>query len=325
MRVRCQLVSEGAVLEEVEIPLEANGEMSWFIEEAFPTTGTSDFVGAVRCTAPGRGQFTGLALEIDVGGRIFTTLPVVPVYRQFDMDSGASSDTSAAMDFAHFANGAWISDMVFVNPSIQPRRPDLYFYDTQGNPIAAESVVDLTGNLEVTEDGALTVRTAMEPLGVLTISTHGRGELVTGSVRVVSDGPIGGMLRFHHPDIGVGVVEASPTLSDALFPVRRQQEGINTGVAIHNLESVPGLVRCELMKEGVLQDSVTIPLAANGQTSWLIDTAFPDADTSDFSGSLRCTSVEGYLFSAMALELDPDTRTFITLPVFALTERTDQE
>ena len=325
MRVRCQLVSEGAVLEEVEIPLEANGEMSWFIEEAFPTTGTSDFVGAVRCTAPGRGQFTGLALEIDVGGRIFTTLPVVPVYRQFDMDSGASSDTSAAMDFAHFANGAWISDMVFVNPSIQPRRPDLYFYDTQGNPIAAESVVDLTGDLEVTEDGALTVRTAMEPLGVLTISTHGRGELVTGSVRVVSDGPIGGMLRFHHPDIGVGVVEASPTLSDSLFPVRRQQEGINTGIAIHNLESVPGLLRCDLMKEGVLQDSVTIPLAANGQTSWLIDTAFPDVDTSDFSGSLRCTSVEGYLFSAMALELDPGTRTFITLPVFALTERTDQE
>ena len=39
----------------------------------------------------------------------------------------------------------------------------------------------------------------LEPLGVLTISTHGRGELVTGSARVVSEGPIGGMLRFEHP------------------------------------------------------------------------------------------------------------------------------
>ena len=111
---------------------------------------------------------------------------------------------------------------------------------------------------------------------------------MTGSVRVDSGGPIGGMLRFRHPDIGVGAVEANSTLHDALIPVRRRQEGINTGVALHNLEPVPGLVRCDLMKEGVLQDSATIPLAANGQTSWLIDTAFPGADTSDFSGSLRC-------------------------------------
>lgn len=325
MRVRCQLVSEGAVLEEVEIPLEANGEAFWFIEEAFATTDTSDFFGAVRCTAPVGGQFTSLAVEQDAGKRIFTTLPVVAVHRQFDTDSIGSSDNSAALNFAHFANGTWISDMVFLNPSTQPSRPGLYFYDTQGNPIAAETVVDLTGDLEVAEDGALTVRTAMEPLGVLRISTHGRGELVTGSVRVVSGGPIGGMLRFQHPDVGVGVVEASPTLHDTLIPVRRQQEGINTGVALHNLEPVPGLVRCDLMKEGMLQDSVTIPVAANGQTSWLIDAAFPGADTSDFSGSLRCTSVGGYLFSAIALEMDPGTRTFITLPVFPLTVGTDHE
>ena len=50
-------------------------------------------------------------------------------------------------------------------------------------------MVDITGDLEITEDGALTVQTEMEPLGVLTISTHGRGELVSGSARVVSEGP----------------------------------------------------------------------------------------------------------------------------------------
>ena len=72
--------------------------------------------------------------------------------------------------------------------------------------------------MEITEDGALTVQTEMEPLGVLTISTHGRGELVSGSVRVVSDGPIGGMLRFEHPALGVAGVGASPPVSDALFP-----------------------------------------------------------------------------------------------------------
>ena len=57
--------------------------------------------------------------------------------------------------------------------AIPPIRPVLYFYDKEGNPIAAESLVDVTGNLEIREDGGLTVQTQMDPLGVLTVSTHG--------------------------------------------------------------------------------------------------------------------------------------------------------
>ncbi len=122
-------------------------------------------------------------------------------------------------------------------------------------------------------------------------STHGRGDLVTGSVRVVSDGPLGGMLRFDHPDLGEAVVGASFPISTAIFPVRRQEGGINTGVAIHNLESSSELVRCDLMREGVLHDSVMIPLEANGQTSWSLNSAFTTADTSDFAGVVRCDAV----------------------------------
>ena len=296
MGVSCRLMSGGVALEEVEIPLEANGQMSWFIEDVFTATDTSDFLGSVRCTAHGRGRFTAIAVEMDAARRIFNTLSVVPVDR-----TGAETSRST-LNFAHFVNGTWITDLVFVNletqPSrpaptpfhtaILPSRPAIYFYDTEGNPIAAASVVDITGDLEISEDGALTVRTEMEPLGVLTISTHGRGELVTGSVRVVSEGPIGGMLRFEHPDLGVAGVGANPPVRDALFPVRRQEGGINTGVALHNLESSPGLVQCDLMREGVLLDApVSILLGPNGQMSWLIDKAFPGADTSDFVGSVR--------------------------------------
>ena len=143
-----------------------------------------------------------------------------------------------------FANGTWITDLVFVNLSIQPSGPSLspfdlailpsraaiYFYDTEGNPIDPTSVVELTGDLEVTEDGALTVQTEMEPMGVLTISTHGRGELVTGSVRVVSAGPIGGMLCFDHPALGAAGVGASPPVSDVIFPgVAPGREGSRRG------------------------------------------------------------------------------------------------
>ena len=333
MTVSCRLMSGGAALEEVEIPLEANGQASWFIDQEFPAADTSAFAGSVHCAAPGRRQFTGLAVEIDTVNRIFTALPVFPVDR-------GGGGREAALDFAHFANGdGTTSDLVFVNmktePSgpaptpfhvaIPPIRPAIYFYDTEGALLPAESVVEVTGDLEITEDGGLTVQTQMEPLGVLTISTHGQGALVTGSVKVVSEAPIGGMLRYDLPHIGEAVVGASPPLGDALFPVRRQEGGITTGVAIHNLESSPGLVRCDLMREGVLRDSVPIPLAANGQTSWLIDQKFPAADTSDFTGSVRCDAVGEGRFAAVALEMDPATRTFTTLPVFPVPEMPDRE
>ena len=326
-------MQEGVLRDAVSLPLEANGQTAWLIDAAFPAADTSDFVGSVQCDAGGEGLFSAVALEMDPGTRIFTTLPLFPVNR-------LAGGGAAVLDFAHFANGeGTTSDLVFVNVSTQrsrpaptpfhtdipPIHPAIYFYDTEGNPIAAESVVDLTGDLEIREDGGLTVLTDMEPLGVLTVSTHGRGALVTGSVKVVSEGPLGGMLRFDLPAIGEAVVGASPPISDAIFPVRRQQGGINTGVAIHNLESSPGLVRCELLREGVLFDAVSIPLEANGQTSWLIDTAFPNTDTSDFMGSVRCDAVGEDLFSAVALEMDPGTRIFTTLPVLPVEEMPSQE
>ena len=333
MEVVCELMQEGVPRDAVSLPLEANGQTAWLIDAAFPAADTSDFAGSVRCDAVGEGLFSAVALEMDPGSRIFITLPVFPVNR-------LAGGRAAALDFAHFANGdGTTSDLVFVNLSTQrsrpaptpfhtdipPIRPAIYFYDTEGNPIAAESVVDLTGDLVIQEDGGLTVQTEMKPLGVLTVSTHGRGELVSGSVRVLSDGPIGGMLRYDLPHIGVAVVEASPPISDALFPVRRQEGGITTGVAIHNLESSPALLRCDLMREGVLRDAASFPLEANGQTSWLIDQAFPGTDTSDFAGSVRCDAVGEGLFSAVALEMDPGTRIFTTLPVFPIPEMPPQE
>ena len=92
--------------------------MARFIGEVFTGTDTSDFVGLVRCTAEGVAQFTGMALELDAGNRIFTTLPVVKVNR------GRAGE--AALDFAHFANGASIvSEMVFMNLETQPSGPPL--------------------------------------------------------------------------------------------------------------------------------------------------------------------------------------------------------
>ena len=37
-------------------------------------------------TAPGEGMFTGVAVELDDGNQIFTTLPVVPVEERMDRE-----------------------------------------------------------------------------------------------------------------------------------------------------------------------------------------------------------------------------------------------
>ena len=243
------------------------------------------------------------------GGVMETTPEVIPI---------------AVLDFAHFANGEGItSDLVFVNVAAHPIRPALYFYDKKGNPIAAESVVDVTGDLEITKDGALTVQTEMEPLGELTISTHGQGEVVSGSVRVVSDGPIGGVLRFDLPGIGVAGVGASQPTSDAIFPARRQAGGISTAAAIHNMEEEAIVVSCRLMSGGVVLEEMEISLAAYGQEAQFIEEMFTTTDTSNFVGLVRCTGPGR--FTGVAVELDASNQIFTTLPVVPVPEMQDQE
>ena len=338
--VTCRLMKEGAVLEETEIPLAANGQESHYIEEMFTFTGAdvSDFVGSVRCTVPaeGEGMFTGVAVEIDAENRILTTLPVVPVARA----GGGGQET--VLNFAHFANGnGTTSDLVFVNVStrpsgpglspyhavILPSRPTLYFYDQEGHLIDPASVVDLTGDLVVTEGGALSIQTEMEPLGELTISTHGRGELVSGSVKVVSEGPLGGVLRYALPGIGVTGVGASQAVRDALFPVR-QEGGLDTAAAIRNLTESDLVATCRLMKEGAVLEETEIPLAANGQESQYLEEmfAFTGADVSDFVGSVHCTVPPGEgMFTGVAVEIDEINRILTTLPVVPVQERMDRE
>ncbi len=305
LTVRCRLMPDGAMLEEADIRLQVNGQDSRFIDQVFPVTDTSDFAGSVRCAAPEPGRFSAVAFELDGVNRIFTTLPVVsvpavPEQEQEEELEQEQQQDATRLDFTHFANGGGIvSSLALVNAGANPVRPAIYFYD---------------------QDGALRPGTAMNPLGELTISTHGRGGLKVGSVTVTADGPIGGVLRFDIPGLGVAGVGDSALVRDALVPVRRQADGINTGVAVHNRGATALLVRCRLMQAGAVLEETMIPLAANGQDSRFIDQVFPTADTSDFSGSVRCMTPEPGRFSAVAFELDGVHRIFTTLPVVPVVE-----
>ena len=150
---------------------------------------------------------------------------------------------------------------------------------------------------------------------------------MTGSVTVISEGPIGGVLRFDLPGIGVAGVGASQPVRDALFPARRQADGISTAAAIHNLGEEAMGVSCRLMQGGIVLEEVEIYLEANGQEARYIEELFPGTDTSDFVGSVRCTaSAEGEgMFTGVAVELDAGNQIFTTLPVVPVPERMSQE
>ena len=343
IELTCWLMSGGEVLEEATISLEPNGQASWFLEDEFTMSDTTDFVGTVRCRAPREGseetRFTGLAVEVDAANRIFTTLPVVPVERR------AGEGGTTVLYFAHFANGGnpegegIRSELVFVNvqteasrpaptpfhKDIPESRPVIYFYDREGRMIDPESVVDLTDDLEVTGDDGLTVRTEMEPLGELTVATHGRGEEVSGSVKVVSEGAIGGVLRYSVPGIGVTGVGAGLPVADALFPARRQQGGIRTAAALRNLGGEAMDLTCRLMSGGAVLEETTITLEPNGQTSWFIEDEFTRTDTTDFAGTVRCTAPEEGKYTGLAVEVDAANRIFTTLPVVPLGESMPRE
>ena len=343
IELTCWLMSGGAVLEQAKIPLEANGQASWFLEEEFTMSDATDFVGTVRCTAPGEGEYTGLAVEVDAANRIFTTLPVVPVQRR------AGEGGKTVLHFAHFANGGNAdgegirSELVFVNvqteasrpaptpfhKDIPESRPVIYFYDREGRRIDPASVVDVTDDLEVQEDGGLTIKTEMEPLGELTVATHGRWEEVSGSVKVVSEGAIGGVLRYSVPGIGVTGVGAGLPVGDALFPARRKQGAIRTAAAMRNLGGEAMDLTCLLMSGGAVLEKTTISLEPNGQTSWFLEDEFTETDTTDFAGTVRCTATEegseGKRFTGLAVEVDAANRIFTTLPVVPLGESMPRE
>ena len=222
-------------------------------------------------------------------------------------------------EFPHFANGdSTVSDLVLVNVDTTTVTPVVRFYSSKGNPISADSLVDVTGDLELTADGALAFTAGIQPLAARTISTHGREALTSGSVRVVSDGYIGGFLRFDSMAVGVAGVGAAQPVNDALFPARRKEGGINTGAAVRNLETEAMTMTCHLMQGGDVLETAMVELAGDGQKAQFINELFPETDTSDFAGSVRCTAPEGKMFTGVALEMDIHNRIFTTLSLVAV-------
>ena len=214
--------------------------------------------------------------------------------------------------FAQFGNGeGFFSDIVLTSASATRTvsgRVD--FTDGDG----AELSVGLVG-----EQAQTGLEFSIAPLGSLTISTDGAGDLLAGSARVTADNALGGVVRFSIPDIGIGGVGESSPLGAAIVPAR-SQAGIRTAVAIRdagNRDNVVNLTLRDSQGQAVENGTATLMISPRGRISQFIDELFPDANLEDFQGTLEIRP-EGGRVAVIALELGMLPGEFTTLPVTPL-------
>ncbi|MDA2929354.1 SBBP repeat-containing protein [Acidobacteria bacterium AH-259-O06] len=272
----------------------------------------------------------GSGIAVDADGNAYVTgdtdstdfptaNPLQPAFGGGDVDAFIAKITEGKkLYFAQFGNGQGIqSDIVLTNPSASNTASGkVDFLDDNTLPLPVGILA---------ESGDEMVKSSVEfsvaPLGAVTISTDGEGDLAVGSAVVTSDTTLGGAIRFNISGVGIAGVGASQPLRGFITPVRRKSGGINTGIAIHNTESQAVTLSFTLRNSQgveVANGTKTVEdLPAGGHLTQFIDQLFPQAGTSDFEGTLVVQVTDGKV-AAAALELGPQAGQFTTLPVTPL-------
>jgi len=218
--------------------------------------------------------------------------------------------------FAQFGNGVggFTSDIVLANPSEAASvSGTVDFTDDNGAPL---EVGMASGG-----DPVSSVDFSVEPLGAVTISTDGEGDLLVGSAQVSGDGDLGGVIRFNFPGVGSAGFGSSDALTGFISPVQRQAGGLSTGLALHNPGQDPVTLQLTLRDEAgeaVPGGTHTIEeFPSLGHLAKFIEELFQEADTDDFRGTL-VVEVTGGRVAASIMEFDSATAKFTTLPVTPL-------
>lgn len=231
-------------------------------------------------------------------------------------------EPSCTASFAQFGDGRGLAtDIVLTNPSATATvSGTLAFTGDDGKPLELGVTTPhqpgdpIPLNLQPSGGAEFSIPAQ----GTVTFSTEGTGELAVGSAEVRSDGTVGGVVRFSIPDAGIAGVGSPAPSRGFIAPVRRIEGGIDTGVALYNMEMHPVTLELSLRNlqgEEVPNGRKTIEqFPAFGHLAKFIDELFPDADTSDFQGTLIVES-EGGRLTATALETGTMVGQFTTLPV----------
>ena len=238
--------------------------------------------------------------DLDGDGLLDSQLPLVPPL------SGPSITPDHSLHFAHFGDGeeALFSEILLYSLGTATANVHVDIRDDEGNPLS----VDLNGEMVHGETDL-----QIPVCGLRSLRTDGVGPLVTGSVSVTSDQPIGGVILFGGV-VGLAGVGSSPEMVGGFYaPIEANlEEQTSTGIAIKNLEGETATISFTLLtSDGAVAAETTRVVAGLGHLALFASQLFPALDLSEFLGTLVVTA-EGRL-TATVLQTRPQE--FATLPV----------
>lgn len=212
--------------------------------------------------------------------------------------------------FPHVAAGAGlISELELVNPHDVRANARVEAFDSSGRPIPFLGI--LAGQVSVNPFGRRGWRLGAE-----------NPTLYTGWVKVTSDIPITGIIKFIIPNAGSAAIANSRLAVAFIVPVRRDDGGLKTGVAIANpLQSgtaaVLNSVQLEVRNaEGSFVEKTTLTLPGNGHIAKFVDQFFTNIawnPGASWRGTL--TVVSSAQVGVTAFDVGPNVGEFTVMPV----------
>ncbi len=217
-------------------------------------------------------------------------------------------------ELPHIAAGnGWQTTFVLFNngPATQPK---LNFFDDNGNPLALPLAFPQTGaTLQ-----ASSVSQTIPPNGTLWIQSGGDvgSALLTGSAQLTNAGSVGGFAIFrYNPNGQEAVVPLESRGANSYLIAFDNTNGTATGIALSvsstQAVNVPYVIRDDM---GAQIGAGTIPLAANGHTSFMLASQLPS--TVGVRGTVEFDALVGTQISVLGIR-SPPALTFTTLPALA--------
>ena len=289
-----------------DIQVPADGHLATFVGEAFAAMG--DFRGALIVEGgvsreEESGPMAPIGIEPVGSSGTFSAMPIIPM---------APLPASGAKQFVGFASGQdRASSLVLVNPSTEdPATGSVEFFDDGGSSWTV-SVNGLEPQVSVSFE--------FPPMASTVFTASSEGGSAVGSARVTtSEGNVDGVLRLTFAGGRVAHTGSADALTGFIAPATRSvASATNTQVTVHSIESALtlNLVLRDAGGEQVAGGSASLEIPAHGQIVHTIDELFPQADTTDFRGTLTATAEEGIMATVVRLGGEPAA---MLLPVVPL-------
>ena len=313
--IKLMLVSDAGDEIDLEVPrrvsafdiqMPPDGHLVTFAGEAFAAM--EDFRGTVIVEGGGSrdeesGPMAAIGIEPVGSSGTFSAVPVIPM---------APLPASGAKHFVGFASVQdQASSLVLVNPSTEDAATgSVEFFDAGGSSWA----VSLNGL-----EPQASVSFELPPMASTVFTASAEGGSAVGSARVTtSEGIVDGVLRLAFAGGRVAHTGSAETLEGFIAPATRSvASATNTQVAVHSIESAVTLtlVLRDAVGEQVAGGSASLEIPARGQIVHTIDELFPQADTTDFRGTLAATAEDRITATVVRLGGEPAA---MVLPVVPL-------